>query len=675
MLPPMYIDPVTGQLLNPQTGLPVNPDMGPGPLTDEAPPQPLQSAGPLPQALPVLGGTVAPSPPSEAPGASLQGGSPALPPAVAPELTGFQGRGGLVPGGSIPAPPEQVPQQEVGPEPGIIATPTSTGTTAVGSERLHQSGQTGVAASELEGAAGVSQAQSFANANIERFKRHEAETAELKAKFDQLPQLENPFANASTPVKLASIIGGAIGGFLSVSTGSGKNSFVETMQGVIDRDIAMQQANISREFDKLLKREDTLERQLELGFQKDLAIGAVDVATLTGAAKILREKAAGLEQTAQGQFLLAQAQRLDEEARLKYALSMAKIDKRPGPGSGAPRPVPGDTENLSPSLIWDTARYRWVDPNDPKDFDLYESVASGTKTNQLVRLEGIEIVAKDIFGRERRGAQASLSTKNAEDITQKSEFAAQARDKTQNLIYTLEALQKSDPSILELPLSKITNLPSSKRSQVMQLMADLELFVKGPQGDNLGAALSEHELKLLKDKLYGGKTDGNLSDFRLGDIIRNVENFQTDTERTLRRKVAGKLGLKPDQVHFTFTGENVTGDRSGRDAAEETVEPVLTEPTEWSARLLGLKDTEEKEGVDTSTARLNLIENAVRNRGHVRTDNYQAWAAEVKRLLDMGGWSEKEQTYLEGLWGRLSLFPENRSLQKKPSTSGYGRGK
>ncbi len=400
-LPPMFVHPTTGELLNPNTGYPVgeDPSVFPGGKSPFLSPEQQQ---PLPQS-PV-------DPRAELSDADvLQQAAvsaghiqpPSLPPPVAQELQGAPGglQGSDVAGRLSPEtlPPAgavvEAPGQEYNP------ADTQEEIVAARQQVANEANDLRNKAAENRAVAKVGQERDLANMVGERIDKRAADRKKHMDALDKTGELKNPFANVSTPLKIGAVVAGAIGGFLSVSTGSGKNQFLDTLQGVIDRDLAMQKANIDREIDKLMKKDASLDSQLELDFRKDLMKTSAEYSTLLATADIMETRAKGLSSNDSDKALeLLQAVALyREQAAERRALAEMKIKKGSGVG-GKTKIPPGYSGEDTGQVYIDRGQKVYASDMQVRDPDRWDKI-----NNELIDVPIIKTGTKERFAGFRLG--------------------------------------------------------------------------------------------------------------------------------------------------------------------------------------------------------------------------------------------------------------------------------
>lgn len=427
----------------------------------------------------------------------------------------------------------------------------------------------------------------------ERNIEHAKERERISAEMEQLSEIKPWADRVGTGKRIAAVIGGALGGFLAVTTGSGRNMFMESLERTIESDMQIQEKNLEKRFAELKYQGETNMLTIEDNYQL-----AAKKATLRGAAWWAAKKELDIQ--AQNATTVQQARdaamkSAELEAKINKEMALAqkanserlKIEKETelmrakggggGSGGGNKLTQSGDyTVDKDGVLDATDTAYLW-NPTDKEGYDATpesreEYVAYGKRSGDKGPVQMPELRVK-VYDRKRKKHywtnQALMSTADAKIASEAYVGAQNVSDAAQLAVSRIKNLEEVEGgSVLNKTVHKLTAAGSDARAAVEQAMDALTLIAKSEGVYNMGSALTKEEKDPLYNAVFGRNKDKVFSDMKLGSIIKSLQRWERDMHRIGKAKIAHKFGVKRDAVKFDFQTTSVAEEDTYDDAAK-----------------------------------------------------------------------------------------------------------
>jgi hypothetical protein len=423
----------------------------------------------------------------------------------------------------------------------------------------------------------------------------QADAERMKQEIEEVSELV-PFSDKlNTLGKIGAIIAGALGGYLAVSTGSGRNMFNEELDKVIDRDLAIQKEKIRRRVAEITNAHKARGEYLDGKLLTDLG----DAKLYAGAyRRVAKEwEAVGAKARTQEQAAIAKEQSAIRNAQAaKYAADALKARGKlhAGRAETAAPEVPVAEAGGRHFIV---GANTWVDVNTPAGHEAVMQLKKRHGSAYPVTMSGIKFRARDArTGELIEGSQAYvLNSDQHKKVAQGIEFSQDMRGSIQRGLIDVEELIEDNQGVGDVVLERAAGVTNKQRAKVKQSLMTNILTYKGPGGANLGAALTEPEMDAIFVEVFGvekSKFDAYLGNHNLDEISMALERFQEKVDARQRRKIAIALGIPPESVALDYkrtVPEEVEAELSRRRAAKKLfVEPF----DELTARAMtGLEST------------------------------------------------------------------------------------
>ena len=358
---------------------------------------------------------------------------------------------------------------------------------------------------------------------------HAARTAErearLQSEIDQIQQYKPWHDRVGTGNRVGAIIGAALSGFLGGDEAG--QSWMNTLQKTIDRDLQMQQLEIGKRMKDLQAQYASEGRVLDAQLQTDLAMSKLYSAAYQDVytqAVGEMDKAQTAQARRQAEQMALKAKQEAEKNRLEAAHKQAQIDKlnaetaklqgRGGAGAGA-----GATQETG--LIEDPLVVSNVLTQEEADTSRGKRVVALPVTNS---------------GGKKQSAALVLDDRIADDLNKRGDAFESALSLMPRLAKSVRGSSKTDIN------TKIAQ--TKKGAQIATEYS--KLLLKFKEIENLGV-LNGKDLDILKD--ITGQDANDILNMTRGEIMTNLRTLYELTAEDLQRRVSrGTGGLSTYEV-------------------------------------------------------------------------------------------------------------------------------
>lgn len=518
------------------------------------------------------------------------------------------------------------------------------------SQALHAKAEGDYALSEGVHEANVARAEAIANA-----------TAERERRVEEASKLKDFWENSSTPMKVLSIVGGMLGGFLAPGRG-GRNYFNEQLEGTIQRDLQIQKHNIDQELNKIEKLYQGEMTQADIMYARDMAHAELDAAAYLNVYNhLMAQMPKVTDQKQQAEIQMLAGQYLD-----KYRLKLDEADKADQKRRAAGERRAQLNQSANVALMYDPAAGTSFDINDEEALARYKNRRTSLgDTYAEVQLGGV--TWQDIDGN--RVGQLMMPRKEGEQMRG---LFRNYRVMRLNVQRALRVLKDKERAGMGDAVLEKAGIVGEESSMFRQAVANLSFANKKAQ--ELGAAFTENEQALSDESLFGGAPNKVLSrsDTTVNGMIAALENAQAAWEMGVRDELAATSDyIDPETIEISAR-TNVTADMDEKDAASKKRDRGYERPDQFVTAIEAI------DGPSADELIIENIEDALANSG----GHPQAWDQELTKLIESGDYSKPVVTKLKQLREQkrnqdteaVDVAPDDR-WKEEQTKAGYGAEK